>query len=158
MESSQSGSALANNVRAGRYTFFTILSDARRIMRFVLQLAAAVILFVSLNAFAVENDPFLREIASVPRPAGKDRVSIADIAAKYIPAGTEVQEAIRYLEERGFRISPYEGKNVPAAQKWFLAEREERQKLVLAERTRVIIESDGKRVLRARGWVFLVGI
>jgi hypothetical protein len=106
----------------------------------------------------MENDPFLREIASVPRPAGKDRVSIADITAKYIPEGSELQKAVRYLEVRGFKISRYEGKNVPAGQEWLLAEREERQKLVLAERTRVIIESDGKQVLKTRGWVFLVGI
>lgn len=101
------------------------------------------------------DDPFLREIAGVPRPAGKSRADIEHVVAKYIRSGMPVSEALRYLEERGFKIHESREKNVPPGQKWFLAERYDSYRIVLSEGTRVIIESDGARVLKARGLVFV---
>jgi hypothetical protein len=106
----------------------------------------------------MERNQFLAAISKVPRVGGTSRTNISEIVQKHVPAGMDLHRALSFLECSGFKVFPYTGKNVPLGQKWFLAEREEMHKAILAERTRVIIESDGDRVLKSRGWIFLIGI
>lgn len=121
-------------------------------------LVAAILAILSASACGMPTDPFLAEISSAPRAVGKDRTDIAAIVQKHISVGMPLADALRYVEERGFKVRPYAAKNVPVGQSWFLAEQESPVKPLIVERTRVIIESDGKRVLKAYGWIFLIGI
>jgi len=118
--------------------------------------AGLVILFI--QGCDIEQDEFLVAISQVPRISGTDRTDIALVVEKHIPVGTSLQDAVRYLEMREFKVFPYTGKNVPLGQKWFLAEKERSYQVVLTERTRVNIESDGEKVLGTSGWIFLVGL
>ena len=106
----------------------------------------------------MEKDAFLAEVASAPRVGGTDQTNIAHVVEKHIPPGTDLKNALRFLGERGFKIFPYKGKNVPLGQEWFLADKDESYRVILTERTRVIIESDGNKVLNSRGWIFLMGL
>jgi hypothetical protein len=127
-------------------------------MRFVTAIVLALLLIFSLHLLGMERDPFLADLARVERPAGKDRANVDDVVTQYIPPGTALQDAFRYLEERGFKVYPYAGKDVPLGQKWYTAVKEQRYRVVFAEKMRMIIESDGNQVLRSRGWIFLVGV
>ncbi|KAB2935678.1 MAG: hypothetical protein F9K21_10670 [Rhodocyclaceae bacterium] len=115
-------------------------------------------LIVAIQGCGMKNDAFNSEIAQIPRPTGKDRVDISDVVKKHIPPGTDLQSAFTYLKDRGFNVTPHKEKNLPLGQLWFLAEKEESQKVILAERTRIIIQSDGEYILEIRGWIFLIGI
>lgn len=119
-----------------------------------------VIFFVALTSpgYAMENDHFLSEIAAVPRVAGTDKVNISHVVVNHFKAGDLLSTARTKLEKSGFKVISYAGKEVPSGQQWLVAQREDRVRVVLSERTRVIIKSDGRSILSAEGWVFLIGI
>jgi hypothetical protein len=78
--------------------------------------------------------------------------------AKHLPVGTEVQLARTYLKDRGFKEIAYRSREVPVGQTWFVFTRTTRYRVILSEEARVIIESDGARLLKSGGRLFLHGI
>ncbi len=100
----------------------------------------------------------MAEVAKAPRVGGTTQSDIAHIVEKYFPSDMSIETALDALKQKGFKTYPQTGKNVPPGQIWFIASRYESYRVILSEETRVILESDGKKILKSRGWIFLHGL
>jgi hypothetical protein len=130
--------------------------------RLVLLLATVICAFLSIVPLSAcssdDTDPFLSELAAAPRIAGTSQTDITALVGKYIAPDMPLEDALKFLETRGFKKIRVTSGVVPSGQQWFIADRDKRQKLILVETTRVSIQSDGRRVLKASGRIFMSGM
>jgi hypothetical protein len=104
---------------------------------------------------AEEKDAFLVALAEIPRSNTDRTSSVTQVVENKFPPGSDLQSALHFLEERGFKVFPSTAKNIPPSETRYVAERHKAYKLIHTETIRIIIESDGKKVLKARGQFFL---
>ena len=124
-------------------------------MPFPCRLAVIATFGIFLLGCSGEKDEFLAALANVPRSNVDHKSGVTRVVQEQFPPGSDVKAALLFLERRGFEVFPSKGKHVPPEQKWFIAERRESYRFIHTETIRVIVESDGKQVLNARGIFFL---
>ena len=105
------------------------------------------------------SDPFAIELNAAAGLADRD---ITTIVNRYIPAGTSLSEAIEFFEVRGFRVYKtqpsdwHELKN--DGKDRYVAYKEDKRNVVILTTARIILASDGERILSVYGKIHLTGL
>lgn len=124
------------------------------------------------------SDQMIKEMNSAFM-ARQDNEDVTHIMQKYFPPGMEVEVALKQLHEKGFEIEEYvdtrvrswpvgefrqhrdmQGRPIPKGQKDYLASQKYDFiiKVPATKEARIIIESDGERIIKTNGYIFLHGI
>lgn len=105
--------------------------------------------------------------------------AVTRVVQKYFPPGMDVEVALKQLHEKGFEMEEYvdtrvrswpagefrqhwamQGRPIPKGQKDYLASQNYDFiiKVPAMKEARIIIESDGERIIKTNGYIFLHGI
>lgn len=109
------------------------------------------------------DDPFMNEIAAATKAKNTQHgKSLDHIVIKYIPPGTSVIEAIRFLEQREFKVKEIvperDRLKVPPGQVWYSARHHQSPYLIVEMTTYVQLHTDGSEVIDAKGKYWLTGL
>jgi len=126
-----------------------------------------------------KGDTYEERMKDADRNREETREAIARVVQKYFPPGMEVEVALKQLHEKGFEIEEYvdtrvrswpvgefrqhwamQGRPIPKGQKKYLASQNYDFiiKIPATKEARIIIESDGERIIKTNGYIFLHGI
>jgi hypothetical protein len=116
---------------------------------------------LSVTACA-NDDPFMHEITAATKVKNTQHgKSLDHIVIKYIPPGTSVIEAVRFLEQREFKVKEIvperDRLKVPSGQVWYSARHRQSPYLIVEMTTYIQLHTDGNEVIDAKGKYWLTG-
>lgn len=116
-----------------------------------------------LSTACYSGDSFMSEInAVISENNPQYGKSLDHIVIKYIPPGTSLADAKRFLEERKFVIKEVvperDRLKVPSGQVWYSARYKESPYLIVETTTYIQLHTDGKEIINANGKYWLTGI
>ena len=119
-------------------------------------------MLMTITACSTE-DPFMNEIKAATKvkntQLGK---SLDHIVIKYIPPGTSVIEAIRFLEQREFEVEEIvperDRLKVPSGQVWYSAAHRQSPYLIVEMTTYIQLHTDWNQVIDAKGRYWFTGL
>ncbi len=104
------------------------------------------------------NDSITQDMDALYKKTGQSR-NVSPAVEKHFPPEMSLEDALKLLEKQGFDVQLITKKEAPEGQKWYSAEKiYKREKVILGWRANVIVESDGAKVLKSRGYIFFDGI
>lgn len=83
----------------------------------------------------------------------KNNRNITKLLNEYIKPGDDIDATLKALEARGFKVDRSE-----SSQNKYYATKESIKKLIISTRTVITMETDGAKILRAHGNIFLTSI
>lgn len=109
------------------------------------------------------DDPFMREITAATKVKNTQHgKSLDHIVIKYIPPGTSVIEAVRFLEQREFKVKEIvperDRLKVPSGQVWYSARHHQSPYLIVEMTTYIQLHTDGNEVIDAKGRYWFTGL
>lgn len=118
---------------------------------------------VLLSTACGSSDSFMNEInAVISENNPQYDKSLNHVVTKYIPPGTSLADAKKFLEERKFvlkEVVPERDRlKVPSGQVWYSARHKESPYLIVEKTTYIQLQTDGKDVINANGKYWFTGL
>lgn len=119
-------------------------------------------MLLSISACS-SDDPFMNEITAATKIKNSQHgKSLDHVVMKYIPSGMSVVEAVRFLEQREFKLKEIvperDRLKVPPGQVWYSARHHQSPYLIVEMTTYIQLHTDGNKVIDAKGKYWLTGL